>query len=64
VPSFPLTIQNCPFSSNEVFDSFPWQGTGGAIYIAGGTVCISKNTGFSDNIASIDPDIFGPFTLC
>jgi len=37
----------------------------GAKRIAGGSVCISKNTTFSNNFASItDPDIFGSYTVC
>jgi hypothetical protein len=39
------------------------QGVGGAVYIAGGTVEISPDAGFSHNHASTsDDDVFGPFS--
>jgi hypothetical protein len=39
------------------------QGVGGAVYINGGTVEISRKTAFSKNSASTsDDDVFGPFT--
>jgi hypothetical protein len=39
-------------------------GIGGGLYIAGGTVTVSKKTSFSGNIATTsDPDIFGPYTI-
>jgi hypothetical protein len=44
-------------------DGTAGEGVGGAVYIAGGSVRISKKTGFLDNFASTsDPDVFGPFT--
>jgi hypothetical protein len=52
-----LDILNCTFESNRSDN-----GPGGALYIAGGTVRISKNTLFMGNLAVSDPDIFGPYT--
>jgi predicted outer membrane repeat protein len=52
-----LGILNCTFESNRSEN-----GSGGALYLASGSVRISKNTLFRGNLAVSDPDIFGPYT--
>ena len=59
-----------PPRSESLFLKGSWAGTvgqgiGGGLYIASGTVCLSKNTVVAGNIASTsNPDIFGLFTIC